>query len=115
MEDVGTGSLFATKPADAPRFLCRMQDIGAAKAKAPYDGRWWEWQANRAIGGLLLPKKLMMVALSGMLDAKGMSATLPEPRHAEAVKLAAETFDVNPAVARIRVEEMFPPTAQLEF
>jgi hypothetical protein len=48
------------------RFLCRPGDIDPAAASRPtraYDGLWWEWQANRAIGGFLLPKNLVLIAL----------------------------------------------------
>ena len=45
------------KPPD--RVLCRADDICGVEAKRGYDGKWWEYQANRAIGGLLLPKKLV--------------------------------------------------------
>ena len=39
------------------RILCREGDISGRGKR--YDGRWWEYQANRAIGGLLLPHKLV--------------------------------------------------------
>ncbi len=42
--------------------------------KKAYDGRWWEWQANRAIGGLLLPKNLVNSALEGMLAKSAVEA-----------------------------------------
>ncbi len=35
------------------RILCRTQDMKEASRR--FDGRWWEYQANCAIGGFLLP------------------------------------------------------------
>ena len=109
-----TPSLFGEKKEAASRILCRAADVGAVKGKVPYNGRWWEWQANRAIAGLLLPRKLVSQALQGLLDRQKLAATLPESRRREAEKLAAETFDVNSAVTRIRLEEMFPTHGQIE-
>ena len=39
---------------------------------------------------------------------------LDEDRRTDAVRKVADIFDVNPVVARIRINEMFPPeTGQL--
>jgi hypothetical protein len=35
------------------RILCRSEDI-LVDTQCSYDGRWWEFQANQAIGSLLL-------------------------------------------------------------
>lgn len=91
------------------RILCRPSDVGGAGSKA-YDGRWWEWQANRAIGGLLLPKRLVSQSLEGLLEktsALGV-ATLSKKSRGAAASVVADTFEVNPAVAQIRLSEMFP-------
>jgi hypothetical protein len=113
MQDAGTGSLFGSGQEDRPRILCRAQDIAAAGATPSYNGKWWEWQANRSIAGLLLPRKLVTTAIAGMLDNAKLIPSLPHQRRREAELHTAETFDVNPAVARIRLEEMFPPTSQM--
>lgn len=101
------------------RILCRDNDVREATgALRPYDGRWWEWQANRAIGGLLLPKALVQTALAGFLRHTAITGlpSLPESNRSAAVDHVAEVFDVNPAVARIRLGEMYPDTAgQREF
>jgi hypothetical protein len=47
--------------ADAPKVLCR-GELGQ-EACPGYDGKWWEFQANLAIGGLLIPAALMAPAL----------------------------------------------------
>jgi hypothetical protein len=97
------------------RILCRQSDIGPAKAKS-YDGRWWEWQANRAIGGLLLPKQLVLSSLEKIItktSALGVQ-TLPETSRRAAISQMAQTFEVNPIVAQIRLEEMFPAKLQAQ-
>jgi len=93
------------------RILCRDSDIReAVGAQRGYDGRWWEWQANRAIGGLLLPKALVQKSVAGFLNhapVTGSASLKATARDAAATHLA-EIFEVNPAVARIRLAEMFP-------
>jgi len=96
------------------RILCRTGDIAVTTSK--YGGRWWEYQANRAIGGLLLPKKLVQKTIEPLLSATGslgLKTLLPE-RRGEAERTIAEAFDVNPVVARIRLSEMYPVSQEAE-
>lgn len=51
------------------RILCRQGDIAAMGKR--YDGRWWEYQANRAIGGFLLPRKLVAEHVGPLLSISG--------------------------------------------
>lgn len=98
------------------KILCRDTDVKPAGKR--YDGRWWEWQANRCIGGFLLPKKLVRETLANLLAESVVtrSPILPIAKRAEAEKLLADAFDVNPVVARIRLSEMYPdPKGQIEF
>ena len=93
--------------------LCRTSTADGAglKSQSPsYDGRWWEFQANRFIGALLLPRVLVREALGSFLVSRGKLgiAILPRDRRDEAVQRLADAFDVNPVVARIRIETMFP-------
>jgi hypothetical protein len=101
------------------RILCRDTDVReGVGGKRPYDGRWWEWQANRAIGGLLLPRVLVEIAVSDCLDRAAVTGRpkLSEVRRETAVAQVVEIFDVNPIVARIRLGEIFPVTdSQMEF
>lgn len=43
------------------KIMCRSEVLPADGGSRPrkYDGRWWEFQANQAIGGLLLPGPLV--------------------------------------------------------
>ncbi len=65
------------------------------------------------MGALLLPKALVEKAIAPMLVFLGMLSlpTLPNDRRERAVRLLAETFDVNPIVARIRLDALYPAAA----
>jgi hypothetical protein len=92
-----------------PRILCR--DVPDAPAVASrYDGRWWEFQANKAIGGLLMPRRLVEIALDKFLieaGSLGERILLPQKRE-PAARALADIFEVNPAVARLRLDDVFP-------
>ena len=97
--------------AASQKFLCR-DAVGAGSANAPaYDGRWWEYQANLAIGALLLPRPLVKKALESVLVSRGHMGlvTLEEEKREEAIRRLADAFDVNPVVAQIRAEKLYPP------
>ncbi|MFA6603325.1 MAG: hypothetical protein WCT10_00620 [Patescibacteria group bacterium] len=89
-----------------PRFLCR--DIGT-NAAGGY--RWWEWQADAMIGPLLMPRPLV----DSLLRAEFQLAA-PSPKSGQtslegsvaivAAKRLSDVFDVNPVVARIRLEKL---------
>jgi hypothetical protein len=97
------------------QILCRDVQGEERKSRA-YDGRWWEFQANRAIGGLLCPRTLVLEALKPFLVPSGSlgAVTLDEQRRDGAVRALADIFDVNPIVAKIRINELYPAeTGQL--
>ena len=54
-----------------PRVLCRDIPVSDGKEFKQYDGRWWEYQANRAMAALLLPRSLVHQALEPLLSAQG--------------------------------------------
>jgi hypothetical protein len=100
------------------RILCRDTDVGAATGKRIYSGRWWEWQANRAIGSFLLPAKLVrqFCAQFAELSTVTASPVLSGHKRVEAERAVADVFDVNPVVARIRLSELFRANInQMEF
>lgn len=94
------------------RILCREADIGATGTS--YHGKWWEWQANQAIGGLLLPRELVETSLEPLTEEQGLFGirVLPSAQREPAARLLAEALDVNPAVARIRLSGLFPSDDQ---
>ena len=90
------------------RILCRSEDI-LVDTQRSYAGRWWEFQANQAIGSLLLPRLLMNAFLdqSGITPASVESRILTSAERDLLVKKAAVTFDVTPVVVRIRLDSLF--------
>jgi len=102
--------LFDEDSRSGDQILCR--DVhGNDKKVHRYDGRWWEVQANRAMSGLLCPRPLVQESMKQFLSPVGLLGVevLAETRREEAVRALAEVFDVNPAVTRIRISEMYPP------
>jgi len=106
-------SLFgADADVEGPKILCRDEAVAGHQRRSEkrYDGRWWEYQANQAMGALLLPRGLVLVALDGFLSEQGLLRTkvFDETRRAEAASLLSQLFDVNPVVANIRLSLVFP-------
>lgn len=93
----------------ARRILCREQDFRARG----YGGRWWEWQANQAIGGFLIPRGLLEQSVRPLLTTAGTLGvpTLPKGNRDAAIRVVAATFDVNPVVAEIRLAGAFDDSA----
>ena len=89
--------------------LCRSEDI-LFDTQQSYAGKWWEFQANQAMGSLLLPSPLMHAFLdqSGINPSCFRSGILTSAQHESLVKKAAVIFDVNPVVVRIRLDSLFP-------
>jgi len=103
---------FGTENVDFKNFriLCRDSDFGVTGSGHRGPVRWWEYQANCAIGGFLMPRQLVISALQPLLKTAPITQTqrLDATDRETAARLLAETFDVNPAAARIRVSGLFP-------
>jgi len=102
---------------NTPKILCReggVSGVEAPGAKPPY--RWYEFQANKAMAALLLPKALVEKALSSVLERQGLLglSSLPSNYRESAARLLTATFDVNPVVARLRLDALFPPAADAQ-
>jgi hypothetical protein len=94
-----------------PKILCRTAMSPAWATGKQYDGQWWEFQANQVIGALLLPRSLVATAVKPLLvsdGAFGLGRSLPSKEREKAATLVADVFDVNPAVARLRIQELYP-------
>jgi hypothetical protein len=92
--------------ATSTRILCREE-----RRSGGYDGRWWELQANMAIGSLLLPDGLVWLALVAFMDVDGALGIqrLNDGRREDAIRVLADTFEVSLTVAEIRLERLMPP------
>ena len=94
----------------SPKIMCRDIITPGQQKLTTYDGRWWEFQANQTIGALLLPKELVgecMTPLLAQVGSFGLRVLKPENTK-KAIDLLVETFNVNPAVAKIRVGQLYP-------
>jgi len=93
-----------------PKILCRDNSIQGLQGFKGTNNPWWEIQANLVIGPLLMPKVLVMTALEPFCIKMGkLGWPVPDrSRQEEAVKALSEIFDVNPIVAKIRLETLFP-------
>jgi hypothetical protein len=102
-----SSTLFDNDNCSGSQILCR-EVIGDQTPNRPKSS-WSEYQANRAIGGLLLPRKHVMTTLEPYLVSSGAlgGAVLDPARRGEAERVLATVFDVNPVVARIRIEDLF--------
>ena len=109
-------SLFESEKPRSDQVLCREDAIFDARRVGPrvYTGDWWEFQANRAIGSLLLPRPLVGHCLEHVLVMRGALGrrVLPQEGREQAVRLLSETFSVNPVVARIRLSTLLPVCAE---
>lgn len=96
--------------ATTQRTICRDRDL--EDPSGGYSGRWWEWQANYAIGGFLVPRRLFAAAVEPFtVTSGGLSVrVLRQDSRERAARSLADTFDVNPAVTRIRLSELIPDT-----
>jgi hypothetical protein len=94
----------------SPRILCRNDTVMAETARRSYDGRWWEYQANLTIGPLLLPAVLVRKYLEPRMVRTGALGTLRLPSASRdlAVRDLAAVFEVNPIVAKIRLNQLMP-------
>lgn len=118
MQDADQGT-FSVDNADKAkqRILCRARDIVPGQRRG-YDGRWWEYQANRMIGSLLLPRSLVLAATTEFADRRPLSGILylSEEGRMRATEQVAKLFEVSQACMSIQLEEMFPQTnGQAEF
>lgn len=93
-----------------PKILCRDVVISDGKPKSGYDGRWWEFQANCVMGGLLLPRPLVEQALEPFLEVRGTlgAKVLDSSCRIRAARDLSDSFGTNPIVARIRLDRLYP-------
>ena len=98
-------SLFAEEvgPREPP-FLCRHENHQrsdkAGRARSTFDRL--EYQANQAIGALLLPNPLVEQALEPFAKTNALGMRMVDrSRIEDAARMLSKVFDVNPMVAKI--------------
>jgi hypothetical protein len=97
-----------------PRVLCRGDAIEGNRAG--YSGDWWEFQANAAMGHLLMPRPLLERAVDRFLIPVGNlgGRRVYPAQYEHAIRALAATFDVNPIVARIQVGTLYSTKEDLQ-
>lgn len=98
-------SLFDDMACDTVAVMCRGEGIEAG-GSAP---DWWEYQANRGMASLLLPRDLLRAALSSSVQVRGLT-DLREAlatEQAEAVlRDLMELFDVGYSMTLYRLQDL---------
>lgn len=100
--------LFGETAPPAPKVLCRQESVGSFNVGG-YDGQWWEYQANRGMASLLLPKRLVSGAVQDALGAKGyrtMDDALQSGNLESIVRELMNTFDVSMQLVTFRLQEL---------
>lgn len=112
MEDSSPSLLGQNLDFQQRRILCRENDMKSTKPQ--YNGRWWEYQANCAIGGFLLPKRLVAMATEPFTTPAGLLgiAVLAADKRQAAAREISGIFDVSLAAAEIRLSQVFPAESQ---
>jgi hypothetical protein len=102
-------NLFERDACQGRQILCREVLGSPQQAAVRPKSTWSEFQANRTIGGLLLPRGLVAAALKPMMvSSGGLGGTILEPeKFSDAAALLSEIFDVNPVVAQYRLEDLY--------
>lgn len=106
--------LFGEYTPSGPAVLCR--DITGTPKNSKYSGQWWEYQANMAMGSLLMPRSLVIKATDKFLVHCGQLGLkeLPRGKRPEAITELSEIFDLNPIVVTIRLNEIFPENSSAQ-
>jgi hypothetical protein len=107
--------LFDNQEGNKPRILCRNVAGTTTNSTSTYRGQWWEHQANLAMGALLLPRGLVEQVLAPILIVTGGLGrkTLTDTGREQSVICLSKVFEVNPIVAKIRLQELYPEGPQL--
>jgi Zn-dependent peptidase ImmA (M78 family) len=93
-------------PPDGPTILCRDATL---KGESRRGGEWWEYQANRAMASLLMPKDLVSGSLCRILSARGhesLQKALESERGPEVLRELSRIFDVSFEMALYRLGDL---------
>lgn len=105
VRDVETLPLFDMESREKPGIVCRNETVDEPR----YRGEWWEFQANRCMGALLMPGELIQAELAGALSETGFknfSEALRAGVSEAVVRALAKAFDVSFAVVFYRLEQL---------
>lgn len=107
LKDTATLSLFGNPETDSSRstILCREETVGHRY----YQGEWWEYQANRCMAALLLPKGILMEKIRFQL-ANYSLLTFNEAIKADKailiIRNLSDVFDVSQEAMLYRLKDL---------
>ena len=112
-----SGSLFPEMPPAAARTLCRTEAIDQPRCVLASD--WTEYQANRGMSALLLPKHMVRARVAATLTRMGMAdmqAALRAGSGEDVIRDMTWAFDVSFEMAfyRLEVLSILPGAGQPE-
>jgi hypothetical protein len=97
---------FLPEPArEEPRVLCRGETINSPG----YSGEWWEYQANRGMASLLLPRGETMRYLTGLLterQCRTMAEAFAQQKGEAVARELSRIFDVSLQAVVYRLQEL---------
>lgn len=107
LRDVSTLSLFdqLEKQTRNSAILCREEVIG----NRHYNGEWWEYQANRCMAALLLPKQNLKEAVSlqlQLLNTPDFTAAIKSDNAMQVIRALADIFDVSVEATMYRLKDL---------
>ena len=116
MVDRKTLELFNVEEEEHPIILCREGGIGVPRN---YRGEWWEYQANRVMAALLLPKDILkhyVPLVTVELGAQHLSAAVKAGRGMDAIRRLTEIFDVSQQAVFYRLQDLkiLPAESQMD-
>jgi IrrE N-terminal-like domain len=101
LHPVAVGFLFEELTSRTSVVMCRDTESGA--------GEWWEVQANRGMGCLLMPRELIKEQTRSWLDANEFATigdALAEKKGEALLRELSSVFDVNPVVVLYRLQAL---------
>jgi hypothetical protein len=110
IEDTESLSLFPAPPtsthsATRQPMMCRSEGIGGAG----YRGEWWEFQANRCMAALLLPRRMVGDSVRRRLADGGFRTAEDCIRRGSGQRLVeelADEYDVSPTATLYRLQQL---------
>jgi len=111
LKDSSTLSLFGQPEIPSPIIHCRKKTVEFVPpgARPHYDGQWWEYQANRGMSALLLPKSIFLPIIKLSLERYRFH-TMPEAiasdKGTKIIQEFGTIFDVSTLVVIYRLKQL---------
>ncbi|MCB1282337.1 MAG: hypothetical protein KDB18_12525 [Salinibacterium sp.] len=111
LRDFATPSLFGDEPQrEVSACLCRNEVIDAPSSRASgYHGEWWEYQANRAMSALLLPRDEVRREVPAVLARHGhadMDQALMAEDGVRVIRELSNIFDTSISLTLFRLQHL---------